>query len=209
VTIDFSVGVLGSGPLGRGISTLLGSAGYQVHLGTRRPAAIALAGLPEAVKIGSIELAARSEIVFLAVMHQASRGLVSRLETMLEGKILIDCDNAWLPADYEAAGLSPSLTEGRWMSQLLPGSTIVRAFNQVDWDLLVPGGLEHPGRFAAPYTTDSAHAAGSVDPLIFDMGYVPSYIGGLDESALDVGGFLWPGLYTPEQLREVLDSRAR
>jgi predicted dinucleotide-binding enzyme len=208
VTDGFAVGVLGSGPVGRGVATLAARAGYRVHLGTRRPAAAKLSELPTSVAVGSFEEAAACEVVFLAVVHRASRELVTRLESALAGKILIDADNAWLPGDREAAGLSVDLTEGRWMSELLPGTRIVRAFSHVDWDLLVPGGMEAPGTYAAPYTADDVGAGVAIEPLVFDMGYVPIRIGDLDDPAIDIGGSLWPGLFTVEEMRQALGGAA-
>lgn len=204
MTDEFSVGVLGSGPVGRGIATLAATAGYRVGLGTRRPAASTLLDLPASVTIASFEEAAVSDVVFLAVVHRASRDLVTGLQPLLSGKTLIDADNAWLPGDREAAGLSSELTEGRWMSQLLPQTRVVRAFSHVDYDLLVPSAIETRSRYAAPYTTDSDEVGADIEPLVFDMGYVPMRIGDLDESALDIGGVLWPGRFTPDEVRSIL-----
>lgn len=203
----FRVGVLGSGPVGRGIAVLAARAGYRVRLGTRRPAAARLRDLPPSVVVGSFDRAAACDVVFLAVVHRASRDLVTGLESVLVGRVLIDADNAWLPGDREAAGLSAELTEGRWMSELLPGTRVVRAFSHIDWDLLVPGGTEMPGTFAAPYTTDDVPAGRLIEPLVFDMGYVPIRIGDLDDPAIDIGGALWPGRFTVEQVRSALGRR--
>jgi predicted dinucleotide-binding enzyme len=198
------VGVLGSGPVGRGIATLAAHAGYRVQLGTRRPAAVKLGELPPPVAVGTFDEAAACDVVFLAVVHRASRDLVTGLEAVLADKILIDVDNAWLPGDREAAGLSADLTEGRWMSELLPDTRIVRAFSHVDWDLLVPSGSETPGRYAAPYTADDVEAGRAIESLVFDMGYVPIRIGDLDDPAIDIGGTLWPGRFTIGQVRAAL-----
>lgn len=207
MTDRFSIGVLGSGPVGRGLATLTSFAGYDVALGTRRPAAAALAELPPTVEITSFEACATSDLVFLSVVHRASRELVTGLEDLLAGKILIDTDNAWLPGDQEAAGLSVALTEGRWMSQLLPRTQVVRAFSHIDWDLLVDGGVNTPGQYAAAYTVDSEEAAEGVEPIIFDMGYVPIRIGDLDSNDIDIGGRLWPGRFTPEEVAARLGRR--
>lgn len=209
VTDGFVVGVLGSGPVGRGIATLAAGAGYRVRLGTRRPRATTLSELPRSIMIGSFEQAAACDVVFLAVVHRASRDLVTSLETNLEGKVMIDADNAWLPGDREAAGLSATLTEGRWMSELLPRTRIVRAFSHIDWDLLVPGGSKAPGRYVAPYTADDVEAGLSIEPLVFDMGYVPVRIGDLDDPALDIGGSLWPGRFTLEQMMRALGRNGK
>jgi len=82
-------------------------------------------------------------------------------------QILISSNNAWIPEDYEAAGLSPSLTEGTWMAALVPGMTIVRAFSHIDWQYLAPKATTEPGIYAA----DDAAADKMVEELIADMDY--------------------------------------
>jgi len=204
---DPSIGVIGSGPVGRGIATLLARAGYDVTLGTRHPDARALSELPSTVIIGGFTEAARADIVFLAVVHSASRELVKSLESQLAGKVLVDADNAWVRQHYAAAGLSDSFTEGSWMASLLPNTSVVRALSHIDWDLLVARAIEEPGKWAVGYASDNADLDETIEALIGDMGYVPVKVGALAESAsIDPGGVLWPSLLTPEAMRSLLDT---
>jgi predicted dinucleotide-binding enzyme len=202
-----SIGVLGSGPVGRGVATLLARAGYEVTLGTRHPDAPALSELPSTVTIGTFDEAANADVVFLAVIHSASRELVKSLEEELIGKIVIDADNAWARQQYAATGLPDSLTEGTWMASLLPGSSVVRAFSHIDWDLLVTRATNEPGRWAVGYASEGGNVDKVVEVLIRDMGYVPVKIGSLAESAsIDPGGVLWPRMLTPDSMRASLDG---
>jgi predicted dinucleotide-binding enzyme len=202
-----SIGVLGSGPVGRGVAALLARAGYKVTLGTRHPDALALSELPSTVTIGTFDEAANAGVVFLAVVHSASSELVKSLEKQLIGKILIDADNAWARQHYAATGLSDSLTEGSWMATLLPDSCVVRAFSHIDWDLLVTRATDEPGRWAAGYASDGGDVDKVVEVLIWDMGYVPVKVGSLAESAsIDPGGVLWPRILTPDAMRALLDT---
>ena len=178
-----SIGVLGSGPVGRGIATLLVRAGYPVTLGTRHPDALVLSELPSTVSIGRFDEAAQADIVFLAVVHSASRNWSKSLEDQLVGKILVDADNAWVRQHYAATGLSDSLTEGSWMARLLPDSSVVRAFSHIDWDILVARATNEPGRWAVGYASDDTDVDKMVEVLIQDMGYVPVKVGSLAESA--------------------------
>jgi pimeloyl-ACP methyl ester carboxylesterase len=61
-----TIGVLGSGPVGRGFATLLSRAGYEVTLGTRHPEAPGLAELPAPVRISGFPEAATRDVVFIA-----------------------------------------------------------------------------------------------------------------------------------------------
>jgi predicted dinucleotide-binding enzyme len=204
----FTVGVLGADPVGIGIATLLARAGYVVVVGRRASDLGDPTSLPGSVAVARIEVAAACSLVVLTVAHSAARELVAIIEDRLAGKVLIDADSAWLPDDYRTSGLSPSLTEGRWMSRLLPRTRVVRAFSHIDWDLLVPSATNEPGRWAVAISADDDEAASVVAALVFDMGYVPVRIGTLDAGGLDAGGVLWPGMFTPDQMRAALRRRA-
>jgi predicted dinucleotide-binding enzyme len=200
----FTVGVLGAEPVGVGIAVLLARAGYSVVVGTRYPGGESVSVLPSSVVIAQLVAAADCSLVVLAVMHSEARDLVVAQSDRLAGKVLIDVESEWLPDSYRDTGLSQELTEGRWMSQLLPRTRVVRAFSHIDWDLLVPSATNEPGRWAVAYSADDADAGSTVAALIFDMGYVPVRVGNLDAGELDAGGVLWPGMFTPEQMRAAL-----
>jgi predicted dinucleotide-binding enzyme len=201
-----SVGVIGSGPMGRGFAALLHRANHDVTLGTSHPNAPALQELPPGVRIGSFREAAACEVVFISMAHSATRTLLADLAPELAGKTLISSNNAWQPEDYQAAGLSPTLTEGSWMQRLIPNAHVVRAFSHIDWEFLVPRSTQ-PGTYAVSYATDDPASEQLTRRLITDMGYVPFRVGTLAESApLDVDGALWHYLFTPEQMRSTLQG---
>ncbi len=198
--------MLGSGPMGRGFAILLSRAGYEVTLGTRHPESPELTELSAAVRISSFQEAAASDVGFIAIAHSAVRDLVATVAPRLAGKTLISSNNAWRPADYAAAGLSPSLTEGSWMARLVPATNVARAFSHIDQRYLVAKAISEPGRWAVSYAADDIASAATVEELIRAMGYVPYLIGTLAESApLDYDGVLSHRLLTPEQMRAVLN----
>jgi predicted dinucleotide-binding enzyme len=207
MTRRFSIGVLGEGPIGVGIGTLLARAGYSVTLGTEDVDATSLHALPSSVQVAGLEIAADCSLAVLAVDHSRAGELVTDLADRLAAKVVIDADNPWLPGAARASQRARSITEGRFMAGLLPHSWIVRAFSHVDWDLLVPSATNEPGRWAVAYSADDEQAASIAAELIFDTGYVPIRIGNLDANELDVGGVLWPGMFTPDQMRAALRSR--
>jgi 8-hydroxy-5-deazaflavin:NADPH oxidoreductase len=206
MTGPHTVGVLGSGPMGRGFATLLSRAGYEVTLGTRHPEAPELSQLAAATRVSSFTEAATRDIAFIAVAHSAARNLAMSLAPYLAGKTLISCLNAWLPADYAAAGLSSSLTEGSWLARLVPQTNVARAFSHIDQGYLVTKAITEPGKWAVSYAADDIASAVTVENLIRAMGYVPYLVGTLAESApLDYDGVLSHRLLTPEQMRAVLN----
>ncbi len=209
MTRPCAIGVLGSGPMGRGFATLLSRAEYEVTLGTRHPEAPAQTELPSAVRISSFIEAAAGDTAFIAVAHAAAKDLVTSLTPHLVGKTLISSLNAWIPADYAAAGLSSSLTEGSWMARLVPDTNVVRAFSHIDQRHLVTRATTEPGRWAVSYATDDITSAVTVEDLIRAMGYVPYLIGTLAGSApLDYDGVLSHRLLTPQQMRMALNNPA-
>jgi 8-hydroxy-5-deazaflavin:NADPH oxidoreductase len=201
-----TIGVLGAGPMGRGFATLLSRAGYAVTLGTRHPAAPELTELPAATRTSTFREAATRDVAFFAVAHSAARDLVTSLAPLLAGKTLISSLNAWIPADYAAAGLSSSLTEGSWLARLVPETNVARAFSHIDQGYLVTKAITEPGKWAVSYATDDITSAVTVENLIRAMGYAPYLVGTLAESApLDYDGVLSHRLLTPEQMRTVLN----
>ena len=159
------------------------------------------------VRRTTFTVAARAECVFLSVLHSASRDLVTSLIHDLAGKLLIDTDNAWLPGDAQAAGSGGSLTEGSWTAKLLPATIITRAFSHIDWDKLVPAATHQPDTWAVGYAADDQYASNQVETLIRATHYVPYRVGNLAQSApIDVGGILWPGLFTPTDMHALLSS---
>jgi predicted dinucleotide-binding enzyme len=196
-----SIGIIGSGPVGRGLAVLLSAAGYPVVVGTGHPAAPALSELPPEVAVRSFTAAADEDLIILAVRHGAARKILQDAGDRLKGKLVIDTMNPWIAADYRAAGMHPGLTEGTWLSRLLPQSHVARAYSHIDWDKLVPGGRDHPGKWAALYAADDEETSKRVEKLIEDTGYVPVRLGNLAESSdIDPGGSLWPGMFLPQDV---------
>jgi predicted dinucleotide-binding enzyme len=199
------IGIIGAGPVGRSLAVLLDRAGHTVRVGTRHPAAARVHGLPETVGLGTLEWAAQAGVVVIAVRHRAAASVAAMLRDALAGKVVIDTMNAWMLRDYLAAGLPSGMTEGCWLAAQLPGAHVVRAFSHIDWELIVPSATTEPGRWAIAYAADAYPAAATVEALIDATGYVPVHIGTLAESGpLDVGGVLWPYMFTPDDMREVL-----
>ena len=192
------IGVIGSGPVGRGIATLLQRAGDDVLLATRRTQAPELRELPSAVAIGSAQEATACEVVVLAVLHSAARDLLARLEPGLAGKVVIDTMNPWLPRAREVAGMQPGETEGTWLARRLPRSHVARAFSHIDWDLLIPAAT---GEWAAGYAADQPATSAHAEALIARTGYTPVRVGDLAGSAaLDPGGRFFGRMLTPADM---------
>jgi predicted dinucleotide-binding enzyme len=200
VSTSDSIGFIGGGPVALALAAVLMRAGYPVVVSSRTKRRAPNSD----TQVVSFEEAAGKDIVFFAVRHDASRELATRLSPLLEGKLVVDVDNAWLPGHYEAAGLSSTLTEGQWMANLLPKSRIARAFSHIDWDLF-DRGLSRPGYWGAGYTADGPTSDAEIRTIVESVGFVPVSAGTLDESAgVDVDGVLWSRLYPAAETTEAL-----
>ncbi|MDO8953294.1 MAG: NADPH-dependent F420 reductase [Gammaproteobacteria bacterium] len=211
--IPLQISILGAGKIGLALTTLWIRAGHSVCLGARNPeklqAEIDKLGLKASVK--SIKDAAEaSDIVVLAVPYPVVQGLVSEISNELKNKILIDATNpfGFSPEGHVISTLGPKITAGTHMANLLPESTIVRAFTHIMDELLVSRGTRHPGLFAMAIAGDDPTAKATVAGLVSDTGFVPIDIGNLAESLpLDPGGILFAHVFTVADMKLILKSK--
>ncbi len=191
-----TVGIVGAGPMSRSLAELL-CRQYRVTVGTRHRELLKVLGLSGDVKVTSLQEAAESDVVLLAVRHRVAPGLLTLVGRQLSGKVVIDTMNGW--------AMPKSLTEGCWLANRLPTAKVVRAFTHIDHEALLRHGTTEPGRWAAGYAADDREARIVAEQLITATGFVPVQVGGLAQSApLDVGGILWPYMFTPEDMRAAL-----
>jgi predicted dinucleotide-binding enzyme len=201
---DLKIGIVGSGPVGAGLATLLADQGHSVLASSRNPTSGGRDGVP----IGTFEAAAaHGELVFLAIAHHAVEAVVLELKPHLDGKVVVDVTNAVDVQDGRiVSGLGAGQTEGSWMASLLTDSRVVRAFSHIQDEMLVSRARRQPGRWAVAIAGDDNDAVTLVAELSQAIGYVPVVIGGLAASQpLDPGGVLFPHMFLPNDLRDVLE----
>lgn len=203
MTAGGSVGIVGSGPIGQGLATLWAQAGYEVTLGARSTASAALTNVPDSVRVGTFEDAARHDVVVLAVRHDGAADVATRLSPLLRRSLVLDTMNAVTVREGRAASaLEDGITEGEWLERLLPESTVVRAFSHIQDELLVSRARKTPGVWAVAYATDTTAERSRIERLIADTGYAPVFVGALAQSSiLDPGGAAFPRLLTHADLR--------
>lgn len=148
------VGVIGSGQVGRALAAGFAAHGHEVTIGTRDPEANedlqAWAAQHDDVAIGTFAAAAEAgEIVVLATRGTAvEQAIETAGRDRFAGKVVIDATN---PLDFSGGG--PALAVGHTDSggeivqRALPDARVVKAFNTVNFALMVdpqlPGG-PHP-----------------------------------------------------------------
>ncbi|MCO8165964.1 NADPH-dependent F420 reductase [Pseudomonas sp. LJDD11] len=195
-----SIGIIGSGALGSNIARALAKKGISATLSNSRgPASLAalVAELGPTIKAGTVEDAARADIVFAAVRWNDAEAVMSSLPAW-NGRIVVDGTNPveFLDPDspdandpsnpLAAYGIKAVDLGGKHSSELfsqfVPGARVVKAFNHLDVNVL-PEPEVAGGKRVLFYSGDDAAAKADVRQIIEDAGFYP-----VDLGSLDIGG---------------------
>jgi predicted dinucleotide-binding enzyme len=174
-----AVGIIGAGHAGQAWARTALRAGREVIIANgHEPASLQseVAALGERVSAGTVDDAAASGIVVLAVPWNAVPSAVSGIDW--EGKTVVDGTNAVLLPD-----LTPVPTEGRTSSQivaeLVPGALLVKAGNHFAAELLGQDPADAGGQRVIFVSGDSAFAKQTVIDLLDSAGFYPIDLGDL------------------------------
>ena len=177
-----TIGIIGAGNIGQGIAKRLASAGIPASIANNRgPSSLSsiIPTLGAGITAAEIKVAAKADIVFLAVPWQAYADAVAGLAPW-NGRIVIDAMNA---ASVGPEGVRPADLGGRPSSQLvadrLPGARVVKAFNTLPAGALAKDPHADGGRRVLFVSVDDASARQEVAHLIDRLGFV----------AIDLGDF--------------------
>ena len=172
-----SIGVLGSGQVGRVLAAGFRERGHEVAIGTRAPEdnddLIAWAAGEDGVAVGSFAAVAEgADIVVLATAGVAVEEAISLAGPHnFTGKVVIDVTN---PLDFSSGGpeLAVGHTDsgGESVQRTIPGASVVKAFNTVGNGLFVEPDLpgEPPTMFIAG---DDAAAKSAATGLLAELGW--------------------------------------
>ena len=185
-----SIGVLGSGEVGRRLAAGFKSRGHAVMIGSREPDKPELtewlAGAGAGVESGSFADAAEfGEVLVLAVLGNAAEAAIERAGAEhFDGKVVIDAMN---PLDF-SHGMPPRLSItgddslGERVQRVLPNAKVVKAFNTIGNPYFVDPKFTEgaPTMFIAG---DDEQAKATVAELIASFGWPePVDVGGIDGS---------------------------
>ena len=142
-----SVGIIGSGGVGKTLGLGFLKQGYNVTIGTRDPAKLKewkdKAG--EKASIGSFADAARCDIVVLATLWTGTKSAIDQAgPDNMKGKVVIDVTN---PLDF-SAGPPPRFAAtvenpgGAQVQAWIPGARVVKAFNTISANIMIQPKLE-------------------------------------------------------------------
>jgi 8-hydroxy-5-deazaflavin:NADPH oxidoreductase len=181
------IGIIGAGNIGHALAVRFAAAGHQVMLSNSRgpdTLVAAVASIQGDVRAGTVPEAARfGEVVAVAIPLRAIRDLPPE---PFAGKLVIDANNYWPQRDGRIPELdTDQTTSTELLASLLPGATVVKAFNTIYSRRLLDD--SHPelpaaGRLAVPVAGDDADAKRTVIDLIDQIGFTGVDAGTLAES---------------------------
>ncbi|MBO8195364.1 NAD(P)-binding domain-containing protein [Streptomyces oryzae] len=187
------IGMLGAGEVAQAIARHAIRHGHEVVLSNSRgPASLA----PLVKDLGALATAATpteaaiADLVVLAVPWPRIPDTVAALPR-LDKTIVIDTTNqfASLPPKPEIADLG-DLTGSEYVSSLLPGARVVKAFNSLYAQFIAPDPRHEAGRQVLFLAGDDADAKNTVRDLTSEFGFAPVDLGTLREGGrlLQLGG---------------------
>ena len=192
-----TIGIIGSGAIGTAFARTLARSGIEAIISNSRgpdPLKELIRKLGPSIQAGTREVAARADIVFVAVNWTKLPAALAGLPEW-SGRILIDANNP-----IEAPLFKPVDLNGRASSEvvagLAPGARVVKAFNHLRAQVLAEDPRSDGGRRVLFYSGNDSAAKAKVAALIEQIGFV-----GIDLGSLDVGGRLaqFPGGPLPNQ----------
>lgn len=180
-----TIGFIGSGHIGSTVARLALAAGYEVVMSNSRgPDTLSglVTELGEHARAGTAEDAAGAgDLVVVTVPLRAYRDVPA---ARLAGKVVIDTGNYYPQRDGHVAELDDeSTTTSELLQRHLPGSRVVKAFNNIYFRALGslgrPAGAEN--RSALPIAGDDTVAKATVTDVLDRLGYDAVDVGPLAE----------------------------
>ncbi|MGN6252470.1 MAG: NADPH-dependent F420 reductase [Marmoricola sp.] len=180
-----TIGLIGSGNIGSTVARLAVAAGYDVVLSNSRgPETLSdlVAELGERARAATPEeAAAAGDLVVVTVPLKAYR---STPVEPLRGKVVIDTNNYYPERDGHIAELDDeSTTTSELLQAHLPGSKVVKAFNNIYFAFLGSLARPHgdPERSVLAIAGDDAESKQAVTRFLDDIGYDAYDVGPLAE----------------------------
>jgi predicted dinucleotide-binding enzyme len=181
------IGIIGAGRIGHALGVRFAGAGHEVMLSNSRgPGTLdgVVASIDGTATAGTVEEAARfGDIVAVAIPTQAIRELPPE---PFADKLVIDANNYYPDPARPVPELdADETTSSELLASLLPGATVVKAFNTIQFRRLLDDSrpeLDAEERLAIPLAGDDAGAKRTVIDLIDQIGFTAVDAGTLAET---------------------------
>lgn len=155
------IGILGNGFVATRLSELFEHAGHDVRVGGRRG------------HISLEQAAEHGEIVVIAVHYHAVRDVLSPLKHLIAGKIVVDATNP-LNDDWSPLLLGQETSGGEEIAKLVPGSSVVKAFNTIFATAMTKDAQDRSGHKITAFVAGGEdRAVATVAELAESAGFAP------------------------------------
>lgn len=187
------IGILGSGNMGRSLGTLWAEKGHDVFFGARTQEK----GQQVAERMGlntqggsNTEAAVFGDVLLYTIRGVDPAEVLSTTE-ILDGKLLIDCNNFDIPVEFAYEPIAYSLAET--LADQVPNAKVVKAFNTMAQEVfeLSPQPLEQHN-ISVFLAGNDAMAKQTVAQLAQEIGFNPLDCGPLRQARLleSLGDFI-------------------
>jgi predicted dinucleotide-binding enzyme len=178
-----TVGIIGSGTIGRYVAENAARAGFRVVLSNRggeRALADAVSTIGDGAVTGTVEHAAGADITVLAIPWEAVHSTLGALPSW-SGRIVVDATNAVKRheppvIEYHDFG---ERTSSEVVAELAADARVVKAFNTLPFPMLSAPPWRSSGRRVLFLCGDDVDAKNAVASLVDTTGYVPFDLGDL------------------------------
>jgi len=177
------IAIIGTGNVGSALGSALTAAGHQVAFAARDEAKVAAAAQAAGASAAAspAEAVVGADVVILAVPYTAIEAVAAEIAGAIAGKVVIDSTNPLKP-DYSGLSTVGGPSGAERIAALLPGASVVKAFNTVFASNQGNAGA-HGQVLDALYATDSDAAAAVTAALASSIGFRPVMVGPLAASA--------------------------
>ena len=205
--LNIKIGVIGAGRIGGTLAKLWAEAGYKVMISARTLEEVQklAAQIGHGVTAGTTQQAAAfGDVVLISVPYGALPQVGKDNAAQLKGKIVLDTCNPYIGRDGEMARAALEKGTGVVNPTYLPGTKLVRAFNQVSAAALASEAHRSGEKIGVPLAGDDKAALDTARQLVIDAGFDPVVVGGLSTAKrFDPGTPAYHTL-TARELRAIL-----
>jgi NADPH-dependent F420 reductase len=127
-----NIAIIGAGNVGRALGASFVRAGHSVTIASRDPedAGSVAAATGADVADSNAEAVASAEIVVLATPFSSAPEIAAEIADAVTGKVVVDATNR-MSFTNEGADIDTTTSNAEELATLLPGTSIVKAFNTV------------------------------------------------------------------------------
>jgi 8-hydroxy-5-deazaflavin:NADPH oxidoreductase len=191
---SLTIGTIGAGNVAQTIARLALAADHQVILSNSRgPESLTelVSQLGANASAGTVAEAAQADLVILAVGWDKAVDALAGLPDW-DGRIVIDITNQWHNNNPDEAVDLGEQTGSEYISTLMPGARIVKAFNTVFAKMVAKSASRSDAPLVIFLAGDDTDAKATVATFIDSLGLAPVDLGGLHEGGrlMQAGGAL-------------------